>query len=610
MTSNYHEDEVLGKAYDSRLMKRLLKYAKPYWHLLLLTIVLMVLVTGLELIRPYLIKITIDDYINGYRKPMYELDISEPYGGTVYNGKKYIRIDSISEDEKELLKDNPQKLLVKEKNDYYLVNPEENYTQGILLSKDEYQAFRKHDIDGLTKIGMIFLIAIIIAFLFNYLQVYILNYTSQKIIFNIRQDIFSHIQNLSITYFDKNPVGRLVTRVTNDTENLNEMYTGVLINLFKDIFILAGIMIIMLKMNLKLALVSFALVPLILIASIIFRKKIREVYRLGRVQLAKINATLNENITGMKTIQIFKKEEKIYNQFDKINTDYLNTAKREIGLYAIFRPSIEVIRSLGLALLIYYGGHQVLSGVIEFGVLYAFIDYLQRFFQPILDITEKYNILQSAMASSERIFMILDEDAQIENVENPISITQCKGKIEFKNVWFAYEEENWVLKDVNFTINPGESVAFVGATGAGKSSIINLITRFYDIQKGEILIDGINIKDYDKNELRKHIGVVLQDVFLFTGSIKDNIRLNNKNIKDDEIIEMAKHVNAHHFIKKLPNKYDEPVMERGSTLSAGERQLLAFARTLAFNPSILILDEATSNIDTETELLIQDALAK
>ena len=415
---------------------------------------------------------------------------------------------------------------------------------------------------------------------------------------------------MPIAYFDRNPVGRLVTRVTNDTENLNEMYTGVLVNLFKDMFILGGIIIIMLKMDFKLALVSFALVPLILIASIIFRRKIREVYRLGRVQLAKINSTLNENITGMKTIQIFKKEEKIFNQFDKINNDYLNTAKREIGLYAIFRPSIEVIRSLGLALLIYYGGHQVLSGVIEFGVLYAFIDYLQRFFQPILDITEKYNILQSAMASSERIFMVLDEESKVSNSENPIPITECKGKIEFKNVWFAYEDENWVLKDISFTINPGETVAFVGATGAGKSSIINLITRFYDIQKGEILIDGVNIKDYDKYELRKHIGVVLQDVFLFTGTIKDNIRLNNKNIKDKEIVEIAKHVNAHHFIEKLPHQYEEPVMERGSTLSAGERQLLAFARTLAFNPSILILDEATSNIDTETELLIQDALSK
>lgn len=599
------------KTYDSKLMKRLLKYAKPYWHYFVITIILMMLITGLELLRPYLLKITIDDYINGYKKPMYEVDVSEPIEGIIFNEKKYIRLNKLDDKEIEELSNYPKKVLLKKNNKYYLLDYEEkDISQGISISKQDYEKFIKQDIDGITKIGLIFLLAIIIVFIFNYLQTYILNYTSQKIIFNIRQDLYSHIQSLSVSYFDKNPVGRLVTRVTNDTETLNEMYTGVLINLFKDVFILVGIIIVMLKMNYKLALISFSLIPLILIASIVFRKKIREVYRLGRVQLAKINSTLNENITGMKTIQIFKKEEKISKQFDEINTAYLNTAKKEVNLHAIFRPSIEVIRSLGLAILIYYGSGQVISGYIEFGVLYAFIDYLQKFFQPILDLTEKYNILQAAMASSEKIFAILDEDDMIENTKNPVPIKELRGKIEFKNVWFAYEDENWVLKDVSFTINPGEIVAFVGATGAGKSSIINLITRFYDIQKGEILIDGVNVKKYDKFELRKHIGVVLQDVFLFTGTIKDNIRLNNHDISDEEIKQIAKYVNAHHFIEKLPKQYNEPVMERGATLSAGEKQLLAFARTLAFNPSILILDEATSNIDTETELLIQDALQK
>lgn len=599
------------KTYDSKLMKRLLKYAKPYWHYFVITIILMMLITGLELLRPYLLKITIDDYINGYKKPMYEVDVSEPIEGIIFNEKKYIRLNKLDDKEIEELSNYPKKVLLKKNNKYYLLDYEEkDISQGISISKQDYEKFIKQDIDGITKIGLIFLLAIIIVFIFNYLQTYILNHTSQKIIFNIRQDLYSHIQSLSVSYFDKNPVGRLVTRVTNDTETLNEMYTGVLINLFKDVFILVGIIIVMLKMNYKLALISFSLIPLILIASIVFRKKIREVYRLGRVQLAKINSTLNENITGMKTIQIFKKEEKISKQFDEINTAYLNTAKKEVNLHAIFRPSIEVIRSLGLAILIYYGSGQVISGYIEFGVLYAFIDYLQKFFQPILDLTEKYNILQAAIASSEKIFAILDEDDMIENTNNPVPIKELKGKIEFKNVWFAYEDENWALKDVSFTINPGEIVAFVGATGAGKSSIINLITRFYDIQKGEILIDGVNIKKYDKFELRKHIGVVLQDVFLFTGTIKDNIRLNNHDISDEEIKQIAKYVNAHHFIEKLPKQYNEPVMERGATLSAGEKQLLAFARTLAFNPSILILDEATSNIDTETELLIQDALQK
>lgn len=609
--SNYHNDEIAGKSYDSHLMRRMLKYAKPYWHYLLISIVLMMLVTGLELLRPYLFKVTIDDYINGYKEPMVETSITESIPGVEFNNKKYIRLKNLPLEDKNRLENLPLKTIEKKEGKYYLVDvSKDGKSETITLSKADYQKFRKQDIDGLTKIGVIFLLAIILAFIFNYLQVYILNYTSQKIIFNIRQDVFSHIQNLSISYFDKNPVGRLVTRVTNDTETLNEMYTSVLVSLFKDVFILAGIMIVMLKMNYKLALLSFSLIPFILLASIIFRKKIRVIYRLGRAQLARINSTLNENITGMKTIQIFKKEEKIFNEFNKINTDYLNTSEREVRTYAIFSPSIEIIRTLGLAFLIYFGGGQVVSGYIEFGVLYAFIDYLQKFFNPIRDLTEKYNILQSAMASSERIFAILDEDNQVKNPKTPVPIREIKGKIEFKNVWFAYEEENWVLKDVSFTIEPGEIVAFVGATGAGKTSIINLITRFYDIQKGEILIDGVNIKEYNKYELRKHIGVVLQDVFIFTGNIKDNIRLNNQNITDEEIIEIAKYVNAHHFIEKLPEQYDEPVMERGATLSSGERQLLAFARTLAFNPSILILDEATSNIDTETELLIQDALEK
>lgn len=608
MDNNYDEN-VIGKAYDPKLMKRLLSYAKPYWHYLVICIILMMVITGLELSRPYLLKITIDEYLNGYKKPMYELDNDVSINGTNFKGKTYVRERNLSNEEKKQYENAKIKIITKERDNYYLVD-KNNDNDKILLSKEELLEFKQEDIKGLSKIGIIFLVVIIFAFLLNYLQVYILNYTSQKIIFNIRQDVFSHIQKMSLSYFDKNPVGRLVTRVTNDTETLNEMYTSVLVSLFKDIFILIGIIVVMLRMDYKLALVSFTLIPLIVVASLVFRAKIRDVYRIGRIKLARINSSLNENITGMKTIHIFKKEDKKFREFDEINKDFLDTAKKEIRIYAIFRPTIEIIRALGIALLVWYGGGKVISGYMEFGVLYAFIDYLQRFFEPIMDLTEKYNILQSAMASSERIFMILDTDEDIKNPENPIPLTDLKGKIEFKNVWFAYEEENWVLRDVNFTINPGEKVAFVGATGAGKSSIINLITRFYDIQKGEILIDGVNIKNYDKHELRKHIGVVLQDVFLFTGNIKDNIRLNNKNISDEKVKEIAEYVNANHFIEKLPNKYDEPVMERGSTLSAGERQLLAFARALAFNPDILILDEATSNIDTETEILIQDALSK
>ena len=632
--TNYHEEETLGKAYDSKLMKRLLSYAKPYWMYILICIVLLMAVTVGDLARPYILKYAIDDNIRAYLNPMYVVDQSSGSGmeGILYEDEIYVRENQLSDTEKEALKDADIKTIVKVNGDHYLVNgsiendnvkptvskQDSSYIVTVdndkftasLLSTEDYRLFRKNDTENLKMIGIVFLVVIILSFVFNYAQVFILNYTSQKIVFNIRQEIFSHLQKMSLSYFDKNPVGRLVTRVTNDTESLNEMYSSVLVTLFKDIFLLAGIVITMFNMNAKLALFSFTVLPFIIIASIIFRIHIRKVYRAVRVRLARINSSLNENITGMKTVHIFSKENKKFKEFDEINEDYLKAAKEEIQLYAIFRPIIEVIRSLGITLIIWIGGNNVINGVIEFGVLYAFINYLQMFFEPILDLTEKYNILQAAMASSERIFMIMDTEEDIKNPKQPVYKDAIVGKIEFKNVWFAYEKENWVLKDVSFTINPGETVAFVGATGAGKTSIISLINRFYDIQKGEILIDGINIKDMDKYQLRKRIGIVLQDVFLFTGTIKENIRLNNTDVSDEEIIEVSKYVNADTFIEKLPKKYDEPVMERGSTLSAGQRQLLAFARALAFKPDILVLDEATSNIDTETEILIQDALGK
>lgn len=610
MEQEYH-DEIMGKAYDSRLMKRLLTYTKPYWKLLLLAMVLLIMITGLELLNPYLLKVTIDDYLNGNQKPMYLVSIESPYEGIEFNGNKYVKEYNLSEDDLMLVTDFPTKEIINEDNNYYLVDyGSESIDNGTALTQDEYMMFRSEDIAGINRVAGLFFLVILLTFVFNYAQVYILNYTGQNIIFNMREEIFNHIQSLSISYFDKNPIGRMVTRVTNDTETLNEMYSTVLVNLIKDILMILGIMFIMLRLNYRLALMTFALLPFIFVLAYRFRKKVRVVYRLARLQLSNINSKLNENITGMRTIQIFNKENKIAKQFDEINSGYKETSLKEVSLYATFRPSIEVIRSLGISLLVYFGGGMVLSKAIEFGVLYLFIDYLQKFFMPIFDLTEKYNILQSSMASSERIFSLLDNHTVIENTDRPVKLDNMQGKIEFKNVWFAYNEEDWVLKDVNFTIEPGDTVALVGATGAGKSSIINLINRFYDIQKGEILIDGINIKDIDKFQLRQNIGVVLQDVFLFSGTIRDNIRLNNRDISQEEIEEVAKYVNANHFIQRLPMKYEEPVMERGSTLSSGERQLLAFARTLAYDPKILILDEATSNIDTETELLIQDALSK
>ncbi len=628
MSTEFHEEDALGKAYDYRLMKRLLKYTKPYKLLITFSIFLLLIITALELAQPYLIKIAIDDHINGIHDPMVIYEPGEaPTEGVVFRGEEYVRLKKL-----DINSENLEIYQIIEKDDvFYLIDgtiskttkyeiiykdnkpiikTDEQTFKTIELTEEEIRQFREKDILALYKIGIIFLMILLLIFILNYIQTYILQYTGQKVIFTIRQKLFSHLQKLSLRFFDKNPVGRLVTRVTNDVETLNEMYTNVLVNLFKDVFILIGIIIVMLSLNVKLALVSFISIPLILLSSWVYKKLARDAFRIVRIRLARINATLNENISGMRIIHIFKREKQQFKRFNKINTSHYEANMTELKTAAIFRPSMDFIYSLALTLLLWFGGKEVLSGVIEFGVLFAFIDYIRRFFQPINDLTEKYTILQQAMASSERIFQLMDQDTIIPNPIQPKSFEKITGEIEFDHVWFAYNDEDWVLKDISFKIKPGEMIAFVGATGAGKSSIINLLGRFYDIQKGSIKIDGIDIRNIDKNILRKNIGIVLQDVFLFSGNIKSNIKLNNESITDDEIKNVANYVNADSFIEKLPHKYNEEVKERGSTLSQGQRQLLSFARTLAFNPSILVLDEATSNIDTETELLIQDALHK
>jgi ATP-binding cassette subfamily B protein/subfamily B ATP-binding cassette protein MsbA len=628
------DEDSLGKAFDLRLMKRLLKYAKPYAAVIALCVMLLMLITAAELLRPKLIQIAIDDYIKGINIPLIGYNEKPPFKSVELDGKYYVRQNEIEEQAKSEVSIGEENIyqLIKHQDSYYIYNGslnietsemlivekegkyyiQENHTNIPLkpLTKEQYLDFRQQDLAGITKVSLWFLATITLGFILNFIQVYILYYTGQKIIYNMRKELFSHLQKLSLSFFDKNPVGRLVTRITNDMENLNEMYTGVLVNLFKDVFLLVGIIVVMLNMNLRLALVSFTVIPLIVLAAAIFKRKAREAYRLVRVKLAKINATLSENISGMRIIQIFKKEDFKYNEFEAINQEHRTASMKELLVFAVFRPSMDLIYSLALALLIWYGGARVLSNALSFGILFAFVNYIDSFFKPIMDLTEKFNILQSAMSSSERIFILLDEEEGMENSKLPIHSNRAKGEIEFKNVWFAYSEENWVLRDVSFKINPGETAAFVGATGAGKTSIISLISRLYDIQKGEILIDGKNIKEIDKYELRKQIGTVLQDVFLFTGDIMSNIRLNSLEISEEKIKEVAQYVNANKFIENLPKGYHEEVKERGATLSSGQRQLLAFARALAFDPSILVLDEATSNIDTETEILIQDAIKK
>ncbi|HOG52641.1 MAG TPA: ABC transporter ATP-binding protein [Bacillota bacterium] len=479
-----------------------------------------------------------------------------------------------------------------------------------VISRAQMLQYKKYDSERIRDIAAVILLAGLAGFILTYYEIMLLNWVGQNIVYSMRKQIFSHIMKHDMAFLDKNPVGRLVTRVTNDTDTLIEMYTSVLVNLFKDIFMIAGIVIVMLKLDYRLALVSYLLLPMIFIATMLFRKYAMDAYRKLRVALAKINATLSENLSGMKVIHLFNVEDRMQREFDRTNKDYYKSGLRETMVYAIFRPTMELIFSLSLTLMIWYGARGVMSGTVQIGVFYAFINYVRQFFHPINEMAEKYNILQAAMASSERIFQLLDKKPAITDAAEPRHIDKITGRIEFRNVWFAYVDEEWVLRDVSFVIEPGQMVAFVGATGAGKTSIINLMSRFYDIQKGSILIDGIDIREIPLEELRKNLSTVFQDVFLFTGDIKTNIRLNNDRITDDKVREVAEYVNADRFIEKLPGGYDAKVTERGSTLSAGQRQLLAFARALAFNPSVLVLDEATANIDTETEALIQDALPK
>lgn len=480
----------------------------------------------------------------------------------------------------------------------------------ILVGQVIDEFITKKNFAGVRHIALIYLLVLLASFVCNFLQTWILSLTGQNIIYNIRQEVFEHIQKLSLRFFDITPVGRLVTRVTNDVEALNDMYANILVKMIKNVVKIIGLAVVMLSLDIRLSFYAFLLLPVIIALTSLFTHISRKTYRQVRTRLTAINTYLSEHLSGMKVIQIFAREKEKQREFEEKSRDLLQANFREMMVFAIFRPSIYMLSVIAMVIIIGVGGSSVIKGAITIGTLYVFIQYIGSFFDPIQELSEQIGTLQSAMASAEKIFTILDEEPLVVKKENPVLLPDIRGRIEFDHVWFAYEEENWILKDVSFVIEPGQRAAFVGATGAGKSSILNLIGRYYDIQKGRITIDGVDIKDMDTDQLRGAIGQVQQEVFLFTGDIRSNIRLRNEEITEEEIKSAARYVNADHFIEELNNTYEETVTERGGTLSAGQRQLLSFARTLAFDPAILVMDEATANIDTETEQLIQEALEK
>lgn len=556
MYESYHEEEILGKAYDGRLMRRLLKYLRPYKWLALTALVLTTLSAPLVLAGPPLTKAAVDLFL--------EPDPSKPPAGFA--------------------------LLLKRSADFF----------GLGGSAAE----------GVTFIAIIFLLANVAAFAVQYGQAVVMQTMGQYIMYDLRKQIFSRLQSLPIQFYDRNPVGRIMTRLTTDVDALNEMFTAGVIAVFGDVAIVLYIVLWMLWTNWELSLVSFSILPLLAALTIWFRLGARSAFRAVRVRIARINAFLQEHITGMQVVQIFNREEKEMATFRRINAAHRKANIDTIFYYAVFYPAVEIIGAVGIGLIIWYGGGQVIRDVATIGTLIAFVQLAKNFYEPISDLSEKYNILQAAMASSERIFKLLDEPVTITSPESPRRIGRARGRVEFQGVWFAYKDEEWVLKDVSFVAEPGERIAFVGHTGAGKTTITNLLLRFYDIQRGRILLDGVNVRELDLRELRSNFGIVLQDVFLFSGDIDSNIRLGSREISDARLQLAAKEVHAHDFISRLPQGYSTEVRERGAGLSVGQKQLISFARALAFDPRLLILDEATSSIDTETEILIRDAVER
>lgn len=617
-------EEKVETEYSGKIMTRLLAYMKDYVKEAILALVLVLVITCLELYRPMLIGDAIDLYIEGYNTPyavVEESDLSfkgDYLSKDVENATEFSQL-ILFEDEyyyftglnkqqsEELYEMSLEQVVPTSTTDTTITLNE--YT-GTILESDELKVLRKNDFSGIVRIGILYIVVLVLNLVATFTQTWVLQLTGQNIIYSIREQMFRHIHSLPLRYFDTHPVGRIVTRVTNDVEGLHEMYSRILIRLFRNAVKIIGLAVVMLELNVTLALYSFVLVPIIATLTYVFKQLSRKIHREIRTKVSLLNTFLSENISGMKLIQIFANEELKYKEFTDKSGELYKANIKQLTIFATFRPMIYFLSQLALAIVLYNGGAHVIDGTITMGVLYIFINYISNFFEPIQDLAEQFSTLQNAMASAEKIFTVLDEENTILEKEEPTLLKEIKGKIEFKNVWFAYEDEEYVLKDVSFVINPGEKVAFVGATGAGKSSILNLIGRYYDIQKGQILIDDVDIKDLSISQIREAIGQMQQDVFIFTGDISSNIRLMNEEISDETIKESARTVNAAHFIEQLPEQYHEAVSERGSTLSSGQRQLLSFARTLAFEPKILVMDEATANIDTETEQLIQQALER
>ena len=600
-------------------MKRLLSYLKPHKWVMTLATVLVLFIIAVELYRPIIIGNAIDQYINGYYHPYVEADVSASdavnWNGLVLSRDQAVsKADSASFYQIFLWKDH-----------YYMA---ENLTRtectalqnadtSVLknyvkegaqkLTSNDLKVLRQNDFKGILKAGILFLLLLFSGFFLNLADTWLLQKMGQQIVYKLREETFTHIHSLSLSFFNTTPVGKLVTRVSNDTEAVNELFSTILVKLFKNVVKIIGYAVVMLSINVKMAGISFLLLPLVAILTFVFRHLSRKAYQITRNKITELNTFLSEHISGMKLIQIFAREKEKYSEFEGKSMELYRANFREIMTFAIFRPSIYLVSVIAMILVIRTGSLSVLNGSLSLGTLFVFITYISSFFEPIQELSEQLGTLQSSIASAEKIFSVLDVKPEIVSPADPAPVN-ILGEIEFRHVWFAYEEENYILKDVSFVIHPGEKAAFVGATGAGKSTILNLIGRYFDIQKGQILIDGIDIHEIDLDVLRGAIGQVQQDVFIFTGDIKSNISLNNEAISPDDVRRAAEIVNADPFIQKLPHGYDEPVTERGSTLSAGQRQLLSFARTLAYDPKILVLDEATANIDTETETLITQAL--